>query len=156
MSYWEAQAAGFKPPPAAHFQTNLFLPQLNDAAIAAITAAVADAPPSFRILMVPFYGAITRVPLANTAFPLRQTGHELDIQCRWNTPDEKASAVRWVTALRDSLRPFSHGVYVNQTTERTPGLAKEAYGSNYARLAEIKKKYDPTNILRLNQNVIPS
>ena len=155
MSYWEAQAAGFVPPPAAHFQTNLFLPEINGAVAEVISKAINDAPPLFRVLIVPFLGAITRVSLSDTAFPLRQMGYEVDIQCRWNTPADRMSAVKWVTELRDNLKSFAHGVYVNQTSERIDGLAKAAYGPNYARLVEIKRKFDPNNVLRLNQNIKP-
>jgi FAD/FMN-containing dehydrogenase len=57
--------------------------------------------------------------------------------------------------LRDSLQPFAHGVYVNQLGETSEELVRAAYGPNYARLVEIKKKYDPKNVLRLNQNIKP-
>jgi FAD/FMN-containing dehydrogenase len=44
---------------------------------------------------------------------------------------------------------------LNQTGETSEELVRTGYGSNYARLAEIKKKYDPKNVLRLNQNIKP-
>jgi FAD/FMN-containing dehydrogenase len=53
------------------------------------------------------------------------------------------------------LRPFARGVYVNQLGETSEELVRAAYGSNYTRLVEIKKKYDPKNVLRLNQNIKP-
>jgi len=156
MSYWEAQAGGFTPPPAAHFQTNLFLPQLNEAAAATIAKAITDAPPGYRVLIVPFLGAVTRVAVSDMAFALRQTGYEVDAQCRWSAPGEKANAVQWVKGLRDNLQPFAHGLYVNQTTETSDALVRAAYGPNYSRLVEIKKKYDPTNVLRFNLNIKPN
>jgi Berberine and berberine like len=104
---------------------------------------------------VPLYGAISRVGLGDMAFPLRQPGYELDIVGTWIAPAEKASAVQWVKSLRDNLQPFAHGVYVNQLGETSEELVRAAYGSNYARLVEIKKKYDPGNVLRLNQNIKP-
>jgi FAD/FMN-containing dehydrogenase len=63
--------------------------------------------------------------------------------------------VRWVKALPDKLQPFAHGVYNNQLGETSEQLVRAAYGPNYARLVEIKKKYDPKNVLRLNQNIKP-
>jgi hypothetical protein len=155
MSYRQAQTAGFLPQPFAHFQTNLFLPELSEGAIAVITAAIKDAPPQFRVLMVPFYGAVTRVGLGETAFALRHPGCEVDILGRWNDAAEKAVAVQWVKALRDNLRPFAHGAYVNQLGETSEELVRAAYAANYSRLKEIKRKYDPTNVLRLNQNIRP-
>jgi len=63
--------------------------------------------------------------------------------------------VRWVNTLRDKLQPLSRGLYVNALSETSDQLVRAGYGPNYARLAEIKKKYDPTNVLRLNQNIKP-
>jgi hypothetical protein len=79
----------------------------------------------------------------------------VDITGLWSSPAEKESAVRWVKSLRDNLQPFAHGVYVNQLGETSEALVKASYGPNYARLVEIKKKYDPQNVLRLNQNIQP-
>ncbi|HEY6305979.1 MAG TPA: FAD-binding oxidoreductase, partial [Candidatus Angelobacter sp.] len=155
QSYLEAQVAGFLAAPVAHFQTDLFLPELSEAVIAAITTAANDAPPQFGVFIVPFSGAITRVASSETAFALRQPGYEVDIVCRWSAPEEKASAVQWVKDLRDKVKPFAHGVYVNQLGETSEELVRAAYGPNYARLVEIKKKYDPKNVLRLNQNIKP-
>jgi FAD/FMN-containing dehydrogenase len=155
MSYLEAQAAAFLPAPVAHFQTDLFLPELTSAAIATIATATKDAPPNNSVFIVPLFGAISRVGLSDMAFTLRRPGYELDIVSTWSAPAEKASAVQWVKSLRDNLKPFADGVYLNQLGETSEELVKAAYGSNYARLAEIKKKYDPKNVLRLNQNIKP-
>ena len=155
-SYLETQGTINPAAPVAHFQTDLFLPELSAAAIAAISMATNDAPPNTRVFIVPLYGAITRVGLSDMAFPLRQRGYELDLMGRWSNPAEKATAVQWVKSLRDNLYPFAHGVYVNQLGETSEELVRAAYGSNYARLVEIKKKYDPKNVLRLNQNIKPS
>jgi hypothetical protein len=154
-SYLESQTAGFLRAPVAHFQTDLFLPELSPPVIAAIAAATDHAPPTNRVFIVPFYGAISRVGLSETAFALRRPGYEVDITGLWSTPSEKEGAVRWVKALRDDLQPFAQGVYVNQLGETSDALVKASYGPNYARLVEIKKKYDPNNVLRLNQNIKP-
>jgi hypothetical protein len=153
--YLEAQVAGFLAAPVTHFQTDLFLPELGEPAIAAITTATEQAPPQFGVFIVPLYGAISRVASTDMAFPLRQPGYEVDIVCRWSTPAERATAVHWVQALRDKLQPMAHGVYVNQLGETSEALVRTAYGPNYARLVEIKKKYDPNNVLRRNQNIKP-
>jgi FAD/FMN-containing dehydrogenase len=155
-SYLETQATLNPYAPAAHFQTNLFLPELTTTAIEAIAAAANHAPPTTRVFIVPLYGAVSRVAPGETAFPLRQPGYELDIMGRWADPADKAGAISWVKNLRDTLQPLAHGVYSNQLGETSEALVKAAYGSNYARLAEIKKKYDPRNVLRINQNIQPA
>jgi hypothetical protein len=157
MSYLEAQSAGgFLLTPVAHFQTNLFLRELGETAIAVITTAINHAPAKCKAIIVPLRGAISRVGLSDSAFTLRQPGYEIDIAGLWSTPAEKSEAVRWVEATRDSLQPFAHGVYVNQLGDTSDQLVRSAYGPNYTRLVEIKKKYDPGNVLRLNQNIKPA
>jgi hypothetical protein len=156
MSYLEAQSAGgFLLAPVPHFQTNLVLRELSEAAIAAITTASNNAPTTCKIIIVPLRGAVSRVGLGDTAFALRQPGHEIDIAGVWSTSEQKADVVRWVQATRDSLQSFARGVYVNQLGDTSHQLVRAAYGPNYARLVEIKKKYDPHNVLRLNQNISP-
>jgi hypothetical protein len=154
-SYLDTQATINPAAPVAHFQTDLFLPELSAAPIATITTATNAAPPSTRVFIVPLYGAVTRVGMSDTAFPLRQRGYEVDIMGRWTDPAEKARAVEWVKALRDNLQPFANGVYANQLGETSDALVRAAYGQNYARLVEVKRKYDPKNVLRLNQNINP-
>jgi Berberine and berberine like len=155
-SYLETNATINPAAPVAHFQTNLFLPDLSAAAIATIATATNDAPPNTRVFIVPFYGAITRVGLSDTAFTLRSLGYELDIMGRWGDPTDRPRAVQWVKALRDALQPLAQGVYVNQLGETSEELVRAAYGTHYARLAAIKKKYDPKNVLRSNQNIKPA
>ena len=73
-SYLETQSTINPYTAAAHFQTNLFLPELSPAAIATITDATKNATSNTRVFIVPLYGAITRVPANETAFPLAATG----------------------------------------------------------------------------------
>jgi hypothetical protein len=145
-TYLEAQRNWFPAVaarPSGYFVANAFLPELSEAAIATIVAATKDAPRRFMVLIGNFRGAVTRVPLTHMAFAMRQPGYEVDVSGSWSAPEEKDSAVRWVNALRDKLQPLSHGLYVNALSETSDQLVQAAYGSNYARLVEIKKKYDP-------------
>ena len=141
--------------PAAHFQTNLFLPRLGDVEISSVAQAIDHAPMNVRAFIVPYYGAISRVGVRDTAFPLRETGFEMDLMSRWTTPAERPAGEAWVRALRQALRPYAHGTYVNQLGETSEELVRQAYGVNYARLAKLKRKYDPGNLFRSNQNVMP-
>lgn len=157
-SYLEAQRKWFPEAaakPSGYFVANLFLPELSEASIAAITMATQDAPRRFMVLIANFRGAVTRVRYTDMAFAMRQPGYEVDVSGNWIAPEEKDSVVRWVNALRDKLQPLSHGLYVNALSETSDELVRVAYGPNYARLVGIKKKYDPKNVLRLNQNIKP-
>lgn len=152
--YLEAQAAGgFLLTPVAHFQTNVLLREFGGSVIEAITTALTHARATCKVIIVPLRGAISRVGVSDMAFAMRQPGFEIDIAGVWNSPTDKAEVVRWVESTRDTLQPFAHGVYVNQLGDTSEQLVRSAYGPNYARLVEIKKKYDPTNLLRLNQNI---
>jgi hypothetical protein len=155
-TYLETNATINPAAPAAYFQTNLFLRDLSEAAIETIVAAASDAPSGTRIFMVPFYGAITRVRVADTAFALRSRGYELDLMGRWDDLAAERASVNWVSVLRDKLRMFASGTYVNQLGETSEELVRLAYGANYARLRAVKTRYDPANLLRSNQNVTPA
>jgi FAD/FMN-containing dehydrogenase len=155
-SYLENQANINPYTAVAHFQTDVFVPEFNATIVETITTAADNAPPNTRVFIVPIYGAVTRIKVSDTAFALRQPGYELDIMGRWNTPAEKASAVQWVKALQSQLQPLARGLYINQLGETSDDLVRMGYGPNYARLAEIKKKYDPGNLLRINQNIKPA
>ena len=104
---------------------------------------------------MPLRGAISRVNVSDMAYALRQRGYEVDMAGFWSTPAEKVEVVRWVQNTRDSLQSFAHGVYVNQLGDTSEQLVRSGYGPNYSRLVEMKKKYDPKNVLRLNQNIKP-
>jgi hypothetical protein len=108
MSYLEAQITEFPQPPKPlpFFETSLFLPELNEPAIAAITTAIQDAPPRMRVMMWQMHGAVTRIPVGDSAFPLRESGHVVQLRGDWDTPGEEAGARRWTKALRAVLDPF--------------------------------------------------
>jgi berberine-like enzyme len=158
MSYLEAQTTEFPQPPKPlpYLETSLFLPELNETAIAAITTAIQDAPQRMRVMMWHMHGAVTRVPIAETAFPTRESGHVVQLRGDWDAPGEQASARQWTKRLRATLDPFSRGIYVNHLSEPSDNFIKAAYGENYGRLKEIKKRYDPTNVLALNPNIKPA
>lgn len=154
--YLEAQAAGgFLQAPVAHFQTNVIVRELSGSVIEAITTAMKNASPNCKVIIVPLRGAVSRVSVSDMAFALRQSGFEIDIAGVWNASPDRAEVLRWVQVTRDTLQPFAHGVYVNQLGDTSDQLVRAAYGPNYARLVEIKKRYDPTNLLRINQNIRP-
>lgn len=100
-------------------------------------------------------GAVTRIPTGDMAFPLRESGHELQLRGDWETPGEERNARQWTSALRAVLNPFLHGIYVNHLSEPSDEFIRAAYGPNYGRPTKIKKKYDPTNALVLNPNIKP-
>jgi len=99
------------------------------------------------------------VPSGDTAFSHRDIGYEWAAFSAWLDPGESAGHIRWTRAFSQAMLPFTKGFYVNQAgTEADEGaeLIREAFGANYQRLADLKRKYDPTNLFRHNQNITPT
>ena len=96
-----------------------------------------------------------RVPTDATAFPRRDVEFVVNVHTRWRDPAQDTACIDWARDLFQALAPHAMGsVYVNfmpaDETDRVPG----AFGSNYARLAEAKRRYDPQNLFRMNQNIL--
>jgi len=63
----------------------------------------------------------------------------------------------WSKSMLEQFRQYAGGrVYANYMSATGEAVAKSVYGSNYPRLAQLKKKYDPENFFHLNQNVLPA
>ena len=101
--------------------------------------------------------AVNRVAAANTAYPHRDVEFIINLHTRWREASDDQKCIGWARGLFDALAPHATGgVYVNFMPEdETQRVAAGAYGPNYARLAALKAKYDPTNLFSLNQNIAP-
>ena len=150
-----AYSADLTVPAAPSTGTGAFLHELSDDVIDAYVAAVAEAPSEATAVWNDFHGAVTRVPVDATAFPLRHPGFDLFITAPWHDENARRTADAWVRRLAASLRPFSRGVYVNNLEDEGSARVREAYGPNYSRLAALKTKYDPDNVFSVNQNIRP-
>lgn len=103
-------------------------------------------------------GALARVDAHATAFGDRSAPFMLAIEANWREPAKDKDNVAWARHVSERMHPFSTGgQYLN-----FPGFYEDAghalrstYGRNYERLAALKRRYDPTNLFRLNQNVPP-
>jgi FAD/FMN-containing dehydrogenase len=106
-------------------------------------------------------GAFGRVAEDATAFPNRAAKFWLNIYGFWPDPADDAARVAWVKGLSDAMRPHAMaGQYVNflgHDHADARGKALAAYGpAKLARLAEVKRRYDPTNLFRINHNIPPT
>jgi hypothetical protein len=109
-----------------------------------------------RIVIQFFGGAAGRVAPADTAFAQRQAEYNVGIETQWTDAAESEKHIGWTRTLSDALRPYSsNGYLLNFIGDEEPDTIRAAFGSNYARLVELKTKYDPTNFFSLNQNVAP-
>ncbi len=102
-------------------------------------------------------GAMARVPDDATAFAHRGRRFMVSVAALYERPEDAVVHEPWVTALAADLRGDARGAYVGFLTDEGPDRVREAYpGSTWDRLVQVKRRYDPTNLFRLNQNVPPS
>lgn len=102
-------------------------------------------------------GAMSRVDSSATAFPHRDGAYDFHILAGWTDSAEDDAIMEWVRAFHLDMTRFSNGgVYVNLMAEDEQDRIKNAYGSNYDRLVRLKRKWDPENLFRGNQNINPS
>jgi FAD/FMN-containing dehydrogenase len=135
-----------------------FVKTLGDDFIDALLASIAEpsTPLGQAIILPQVGGAISRVAPDATAFPHRNAAHAVLFDLTWEDAAQGDAIVTWARATWRRLEPSMGGVYVNFTSgEDAQERLREAYGENYPRLVALKKKYDPTNLFRLNVNVSP-
>jgi hypothetical protein len=101
-------------------------------------------------------GATNRIAPDATAYRHRDAEFIMNVHGRWENASDDDRCVGWCRELFDAATPYATGgVYVNFMTEEEEQRVAEAYGDSYQRLVDLKKKYDPKNMLRLNQNIRP-
>jgi FAD/FMN-containing dehydrogenase len=101
-------------------------------------------------------GVIT-VPGDATAYTHRDAEFVMNVHGRWDNPANDSACIAWARGLFNAATPFATGgAYVNFLTEEETDRVKPAYGKNYEKLVAIKKKYDPENLFRRNQNISPA
>jgi hypothetical protein len=101
-------------------------------------------------------GAMARVPADATAFAHRSSRIMANLAAVCAVPDQKARHEAWVSTFADAVRQGDHGAYVNFLGDEGQSRIHEAYpDATWERLAEVKSRYDPTNVFRSNQNIPP-
>jgi hypothetical protein len=102
-------------------------------------------------------GAIAEVDDDDSAFSHRQTLIEWGGSTSWIDPVEDDTRIAAARAYGRALEPFATGIYVNTIAEEGEAGVRRAYGdAKLARLAELKRRYDPGNVFRLNHNIAPT
>lgn len=138
-----------------------FLHDLSDGAIDALVAHFNDLPtPLSQIVIEHFHGAATRIPVADTAFALRDSGFNVLLVAQWLDPADGDRCTAWCRDAYASLQPFvsprRYGNYLGEDDMADAGNLGAVYGPNLPRLRRIKKQYDPDNIFHLNLNIPPA
>ena len=135
-----------------------FLDTIDDDAIDAMLEAMAAPPsPTALVQLRVLGGAMGRVPADATAFAHRDAPVMVAVIDHYEDPSTEAEQVAWTEALHEKLAPRSVGVYSNFLAEEGEQRVHEAYpGAAYPRLADVKRRYDPSNLFQLNQNIRPA
>ena len=114
--------------------------------------------PHSAVLLFPIGDAVGKLPNDSSAVGNRDARWVFNVAAAWDDAAEDAGHVEWARAAWRDLRAFSTGgTYINFLTEEEGAdRMKAAYGDNLRRLGEIKKKWDPENLFRMNKNITPA
>jgi FAD/FMN-containing dehydrogenase len=144
-------------PGARNYFTSAFLADLPDEAIAVLAEYHQSCPSPFSEIHIQHMGgAVARVGLDQSAFGNRQAPYLLNVVGRWLEPAEDERNLAWARALRTAMQPFGTGGAYSNFLGVGDDLVSAAYDpERYARLATLKRAWDPDNVFHLNQNIPP-
>jgi FAD/FMN-containing dehydrogenase len=145
------------PPGLQHYWKANFVTELTDDIIAAHIEHGPKVPVvNSTVHIYPINGAVHRVGADDTAFAYRDANFATVIAGMWPDPADNEANIAWVRDYYDATAPLSEaGGYINFMAGDDQDKVRANFGSNYDRLAEIKRTYDPGNLFHLNQNIMP-
>jgi FAD/FMN-containing dehydrogenase len=155
---WQQAFDPLLTPGARNYWKSHNFPALDDGALDSIVEYSGRLPSDqTEIFVARMGGAMNRKPADATAYPHRDVEYLMNVHTRWEDPGEDEGCVAWAREFFDTMARYATGsVYVNFMPTDETGRVKAAYGPNYDRLAELKKRYDPDNFFHLNQNIAPA
>jgi FAD/FMN-containing dehydrogenase len=158
---WTAVQSGFDqffPKGRLYYWKSTYVEAISDELIDALCTLAADRPSSLTTMDIwPLDGAPMRVGAGETAFG-RRPPFLLAFEASWTDPADNDANIAWARDAYTSMSRFqSSGIYLNFPGfgEEKDALVRSAYGLNYDRLVQIKTKYDPDNLFRMNVNIAP-
>lgn len=131
--------------------------RLSDGAIETIIQYAARLPsPQCEIFIGTIGGQTARVPADAMAYSCRDANYVMNVHGRWESAADDERCVSWAREFFARSQPYaSGGAYINFLTQEETDRIAFAYGPTYQRLVDLKRKYDPTNFFRMNQNIRP-
>jgi FAD/FMN-containing dehydrogenase len=160
---WVGLQSGFDalfPKGGLYYWKSKALAELTDDAIDEIVGYGERRPtPITDIVIWHHGGAMSRVPEADTAYGGRDAGFLVTGEVSWADPAQSDEAIAWGREFWNAMDKHSTGgIYLNfpGLGEEKEDLVRAGYGANYDRLAELKAKYDPDNLFRMNLNITPA
>jgi FAD/FMN-containing dehydrogenase len=146
------------PTGSLNYWVSNFTTGLDDGLIDAMVERYASVPsPATVLLLEHFHGAVCRVGVTDTAVPHRAEGWNLVIPGTWSDPAETGANVAWVKETHAALAPhLAEGKWLNYLgDDQGDDAVRAAYGPNFDRLREVKRRVDPDNVFRNNHNIAP-
>ncbi|GAA4124259.1 FAD-binding oxidoreductase [Aminobacter aganoensis] len=152
---WQAAFDPLLQPGARNYWKSHDFIDLADETIDVLDDAIRNLPgPECEIFIGHVGGAAGRVATDATAFPQRNAHFVMNVHARWREANMDNACMGWARDIYDAAKPQAVGTaYINFMPADEADRVEAAYGSNYARLLEVKRKYDPDNFFRMNQNV---
>ena len=154
---WQKAFDPLLTPGARNYWKSHNFTQLADGALNSIIEFAGSLPsPQCEIFIGLIAGAPNRIAANAMAYPARDANFVLNVHGRWDDAKDDQKCIAWARYFFKVSAPYaSGGAYVNFMTDEEGDRVAAAYGSNYNRLVEIKRRYDPENIFHLNQNIKP-
>lgn len=145
-------------PGARNYWKSHNLATLSDPAIDVIIDYAGRLPSPHSEIFLGLLGEAAAAHQADeTAYPSRDAAWAMNVHTRWEDAADDARCIAWAREFFKMTTPHATGgVYVNFLNEDESERIASAYGPNYARLAQVKAKYDPDNLFRTNQNIVPA
>ncbi len=155
---WQAAFDPLLTPGARNYWKSHDFERLDDSALDLLIEAVKTLPgPECEIFIAHVGGAMARVPADATAYPQRKAHFIMNVHTRWRDASQDAACIGWARNLFSSAAKYALGsAYVNFMPDDERDRIEKVYGPNFKRLAAIKRKYDPSNLFRANQNIKPA
>ncbi len=154
---WQQAFDPLLTPGARNYWKSHNFKELSEGALDSIIQFAGKLPtPQCEIFIGHIAGAGNRIPADAAAWGHRDTRLVLNVHGRWDDPADDKRCIAWAREFFKASAPYaSAGAYVNFMTEDEADRVTAAYGSNYARLVQIKQKHDPDNVFHMNQNIKP-
>ncbi len=155
---WQQAFDPLLTPGARNYWKSHNFTKLDDGLFDTVIGAIKKLPsPQCEIFFGAIGGATTRPAPSSAAYAHRDALFVMNVHGRWDDAADDQRCITWARDFFKASAPFaSAGVYVNFLTADEGDRVRSAYGPSYDRLAQVKRSYDPDNLFRVNQNILPA
>lgn len=158
LAGWQQAFDPLLTPGARNYWKSHDFRELPDALLGTLADFAGRLPtPECEIFIAHLGGAMGRVAPDATAYAGRGAQFVMNVHTRWQDKADDKRCIGWAREFFAATKTHAMGtVYVNFLSDEDGENLGATYGANYQRLAEVKAKYDPGNVFRVNQNIVPN